>query len=84
MSGKTLKLNSVTSKNTKLKCRKFPTLQKLEIKMQRKISVLQYTVHITKPSVETKQFSFKALQYCYRFFKPEANLHDTNITVFSS
>ena len=31
-----------SSKNAKLKCRKFSKLQKREIKMQRKISVLQY------------------------------------------
>jgi len=33
--------NAVRSKNVKLKCRKLSTLQKREIKMQRKISVLQ-------------------------------------------
>ena len=33
--------NAVSVKNTKLKCREFSTLQKGEIKMQRKISVLQ-------------------------------------------
>jgi len=32
-----------SSKNAKLKCREFSKLQKREIKMQRKISVLQYT-----------------------------------------
>jgi len=37
-----LKQNAVRSKNAKLKCRKFSALQKREIKMQRKISVLQY------------------------------------------
>jgi len=34
--------NDVTSKTGNCKCRKFSTLQKHEIKMQRKISVLQY------------------------------------------
>jgi len=42
MSGKMLKQNAVRSQNVKLKCREFSTLQKREIKMQRKISVLQY------------------------------------------
>jgi len=37
-----LKQNAVRSKNAKLKCRKFSTLQKRKIKMQWKISVLQY------------------------------------------
>ena len=37
MSGKMLKQNAVRSKTTKLKCRKFSTLEKPEIKMQRKI-----------------------------------------------
>ena len=41
MSGKMLKQNAVTSKNVKLKCCKFSALQKREIKLQRKISVLQ-------------------------------------------
>jgi len=36
-----LKQNAVRSKNAKLKCGEFSTLQKREIKMQRKISVLQ-------------------------------------------
>jgi len=39
---KMLKQNAVRSKNIKLKCREFSTLQKCEIKMQQKISVLQY------------------------------------------
>jgi len=43
MSGKMLKQNAVRSKNAKLKCHEFSTLQKCEIKMQRKISVLQYS-----------------------------------------
>ena len=34
--------NAVRSKNAKLKRREFSTLQKCEIKLQRKISVLQY------------------------------------------
>jgi len=38
-----LKQNAVRSKNAKLKCREFPTLQNCEIKMQQKISVLQYS-----------------------------------------
>jgi len=42
MSGKMLKQNAIRSKNAKLKCREFSTLQKCEIKMQQKISVLQY------------------------------------------
>ena len=42
MSRKMLKQNAVRSKNAKLKCREFSTLQKREIKMQRKISVLQW------------------------------------------
>jgi len=46
MSGKMLKQNAVRSKIENLKCRKFSTLQKREIKMQRKISVLQYLVFI--------------------------------------
>ena len=37
-----LKQNAVGSKNAKLKCREISTFQKREIKMQRKISVLQY------------------------------------------
>jgi len=40
---KMLKQNAVRRKNAKLKCRKFSTLQKREIKMQRKISVLQHS-----------------------------------------
>ena len=44
MSRKMLKQNAVRSKNAKLKCREFSTLQKREINMQRKISVLQYAV----------------------------------------
>ena len=43
---KILKQNAVRSKNVKLKCRKFSTLQKREIKMQRKISVLQYYMRV--------------------------------------
>jgi len=42
MSGKMLKQNAIRSQNAKLKCCKFSTPQKREIKMQRKISVLQY------------------------------------------
>jgi len=38
-----LKQNAVRSKNEKLKCCEFSTLQKYEIKMQQKITVLQYT-----------------------------------------
>jgi len=41
MSGKMINQNAVRSKNAKLKCREFSTLQKREIKMQQKISVLQ-------------------------------------------
>jgi len=41
MSGKMLKQNAVRSKNAKLKCHKFSTLQKREIEMQQKMSVLQ-------------------------------------------
>jgi len=37
------------SKNAKLKCRKFSILQKREIKMQRKISVLQYFTAFNTP-----------------------------------
>ena len=49
ISVKMLKQNTVTyvrSKNVKLKFRKFSTLEKYEIKMQQKISVLQYVVII--------------------------------------
>jgi len=41
-----LKENAVRSKNAKLKCRKFSTLQKCEIKMQRKISVTVYGEYV--------------------------------------
>jgi len=42
MSGKMLKQNAERSKKkTKLKCHEFSTLQKREIKMQRKLSILQ-------------------------------------------
>jgi len=41
MSGKNASATAVRSKNAKLKCRKFSTLQKCEIMMQQKISVLQ-------------------------------------------
>jgi len=39
--GKMLKQNAVRNKNAKLQCRKFSKLQKREIKMQRKINILQ-------------------------------------------
>ena len=42
MAGKMLKQNAIRSKNAKLKCHKFSTLQKRKNKMQWKISVLQY------------------------------------------
>jgi len=42
MSGKMLKQNAVESKNVKLKCHEFSALQKRKIKMQQKLSVLQY------------------------------------------
>jgi len=35
-----------SSKNAKLKCREFSKLQKREIKMQRKINVLQYVLRL--------------------------------------
>ena len=46
MSGKILKQNAVQSQNAKLKWREFSTLQKRKIKMQRKISVLQYILGV--------------------------------------
>jgi len=60
MSGKMLKQNAVRSKNAKLKCRKFSTLQKCEIKMQRKISVLQYAPRTFSTSDAAKYKQKKA------------------------
>ena len=45
-----LKQNAVRSKNAKLECRKFSTLQKHGIKMQWKLSVLQYLIFSTSQS----------------------------------
>ena len=53
-----------SSKNAKLKCREFSKLQKREIKMQRKISVLQYYMTVNIFSFSFFHFCFFSVQYC--------------------
>jgi len=52
MSGKMLKQNAVKSKNAKLKCRKFSTLQKRKFKMQQSVSSSANTVFTSYTKVD--------------------------------
>ena len=69
MSGKMLKQNAVESKNVKLKCHEFSALQKREIKMQQKLSVLQYVSWMDGTRVWQQH-----VENCLQLFD-DANMH---------
>ena len=76
-----LKQNAVRSQNVKLKCRKFSTLQKCEIKMQQKISVLQYYPFVCMSTRLLKHWVTVSIFQFFPMWKDRPFLSCSNITL---